>query len=68
MIVLAFPIGVWKIVLGLAFPLAACLLIKHLIEIDLLIKHLIEIDSLVDQGLNIFSTSHDDDRLLYFVV
>jgi hypothetical protein len=58
MIVLAFPVGVWKIVLGLAFPLAACLLIKHLIEID----------SLVDQGLNIFSTSHDDDRLLYFVV
>jgi len=58
MIVLAFSVGVWKVVLGLTFPLAACLLIKHLIEID----------SLVDQGLNIFSTSRDEDRLLYFVV
>jgi len=58
MIVLAFSVWVWQVVLGLEFPLAACLLIKHLIEID----------SLVDQGLNIFSTSRDDDRLLYFVV
>ena len=54
MIVLAFSVGVWKVVLGLEFPLTAYLLIKYLIEID----------SLVDQGLNICSTSCDDDRLL----